>query len=46
LKSRINVLETLLGSLDERRSSTQDLRVSREIQPQKYLKIDNIPRLL
>jgi hypothetical protein len=42
LKSRINVRETLLDSFDERRSSTQDLRVWRSNWPAKEAKIDNM----
>jgi hypothetical protein len=46
LESRINVRETLPGSLDERRNSTQDFGVWRTDSAQKCPKIDNMQRLL
>jgi hypothetical protein len=46
LKSRINVLETLLCSLDERRSSTQEIELPAQQLADNYRKIDNIRRIL
>jgi hypothetical protein len=46
LNSRINVRESLLNGIDERRSSTQELRARTMGYRVKSRKIDNIRRLM